>query len=85
MNFPPVPGGTTPAAALVLRGGEHDVVVDAMHHLVVQGASFTKPIAAPGAGADRLMQYSNAAGALAGSLFTEDPTVLCWPQRPACL
>lgn len=73
MDFGPVPAGTLHPAALVLRGGEYDVVADAGHHMVAQCASFTRPISAPGAGADRLMQYSNVLGSLGGALFTEDP------------
>ena len=61
---------------LVLRTGEHDVVVDVTHPLVSQCAAFTKPLPAPGGGANRLLQYSTASGALLGSMFTEDPAVL---------
>ena len=76
MDFGPVPAGTQPHATLVLRGAEHDVVADVQHQMVAQCASFTRPVLSPGAAAERMMQYSNVAGALGSSLFTEDPNVL---------
>ena len=56
--------------------GEHEILVDVQHPLVTQCASFTKSVAAPGGGADRLVQYYTASGALLGSMFTEDLAVL---------
>jgi len=81
MDWTPVPPGTPAAAALVMRGPEHDVVVDAAHQFVCHllrcfHLAFTKPIVAPGAAGSRLIQYSTLLGVHGGHLYTEDNGVL---------
>ena len=76
MIFTPVPAGTPAAQALILRGAEHDILVDATHISVSNWSAVTKPVAAPGAPADRLIQHSLICALLGGSLFTEDLNVL---------
>ena len=77
MDFVAVPAGTMPAAALTLRGPDHEVDLAAADDFVtVLGTALAARVAV---GGRKRMDYSSVSGMLSGHLFTRDPAVLQAP------
>ena len=74
MDFEPVPAGTLPPAALVLRGSDPNLAVPTANSLNTSlGVSLH---AVNAAGGQRHLKYSGVSGLIAGAFFTRDPAVL---------
>ena len=75
MDFAPVPPGTAPAAALVMRGPDPDLIfaVGDPFDVSLSAALYARPGVLAN---QKAAPYSRVAGALAGGLYTRDPAVL---------
>ena len=74
MDFVPVPAGTVPAAALALRGADHDLDFAAGDSIEVALGDLLRVRLA--VGGRRRLGYSSFSGVLSGYFFSNDRTVI---------
>ena len=76
MDFPAVPAGTAAAAALAIRGADHDLEFAAASKLNIVLGNAVNATDAVAHANFKAAPYSDLAGLITGFLFTTDAAVL---------